>query len=97
MIALPAAVATSVVTVLADVTTPDPDTVTPGIIGFVATFGIALITLFLIIDMVRRVRRVNYRAQVREELEAELAAQSAKDAAGPDAERPTGTGEKKPE
>jgi len=94
MIALPAIVATSVVTVLADVTTPDPDTVTPGIIGFVATFGIALITVFLIIDMVRRVRRVNYRAQVREELEAELAAQ---DAPGSDAERPNGTGDKRPE
>ncbi|WP_066040439.1 hypothetical protein [Herbiconiux solani] len=97
MIALPTLVATSVVTVLADVTTPDPDTVTPGIIGFVATFGIALITLFLIIDMVRRVRRVNYRAQVREELEAELAAQAAQDATGSDAERPNGTTEKKPE
>ncbi|TAJ49928.1 MAG: hypothetical protein EPO52_03080 [Herbiconiux sp.] len=63
--------------VLAEETTPDPDTVTPGIIGFIVTFLVAVITVLLIIDMVRRVRRVNYRAQVRDELESELAAQKA--------------------
>jgi hypothetical protein len=64
---------------LADERIPDPDSVTPGIIGFIVTFGIAIVTLLLVIDMVRRVRRVNLRAQVREELEAEIAA---RDAAG---------------
>jgi hypothetical protein len=49
----------------------DPDLVTPGVIGFVITFLVALITVLLIIDMVRRVRRVRYREQVRQELEAE--------------------------
>ncbi|MCS5715293.1 hypothetical protein NVV95_12120 [Herbiconiux sp. CPCC 205716] len=62
---------------VADERIPDPDSVTPGIIGFIVTFGIALVTLLLVIDMVRRVRRVNLRAQVREELEAEIAARDA--------------------
>jgi TRAP-type C4-dicarboxylate transport system permease small subunit len=62
---------------IADERIPDPDSVTPGIIGFIVTFGIAIVTLLLVIDMVRRVRRVNLRAQVREELEAEIAARDA--------------------
>jgi hypothetical protein len=62
--------------------TPDPDQVTPGVIGFIATFFVAGVTVLLVIDMVRRVRRVNYRAQVREQLEAEVAA---RDAAAADA------------
>ncbi len=49
----------------------DEDTVTPGWIGFVVIFAIALITVFLIIDMTRRVRRVRYREEVREKLAAE--------------------------
>lgn len=61
---------------LADETTPDPDTVTPGVVGFIVTFLVAAVTVLLVIDMVRRVRRVNYREQVRAELEEELAAQS---------------------
>ncbi|MFB2556550.1 hypothetical protein [Herbiconiux liangxiaofengii] len=73
--------------VLADEQTPDPDSVTPGIVGFIVTFLIAVATLLLVIDMVRRVRRVNYRAQVREELEAELAA---KEAAGEGPVAPSG-------
>lgn len=62
--------------------TPDPDQVTPGVIGFIATFFVAAVTVLLVIDMVRRVRRVNYRAQVRDQLEAEVAA---RDAAAADA------------
>lgn len=84
----------TVAVLVADTTTPDPDSVTPGIVGFIATFGVAAVTLLLVIDMVRRVRRVNYRAQVREELEAELAAKGAADAesatGGPDAASATG-------
>lgn len=49
----------------------DEDTVTPGWIGFVFIFGLALITVFLIIDMTRRVRRVRYREEVREKIAAE--------------------------
>jgi hypothetical protein len=61
--------------------TPTPtalneDAVTPGWIGFVAIFAVALITVFLIIDMTRRVRRVRYREEVRERLAAEESASS---------------------
>lgn len=54
--------------------TGDPNQVTPGVIGFVAIFLIAAATVLLIVDMTRRVRRVRYRAEVREQLEAEAAA-----------------------
>lgn len=49
----------------------DPDTVTPGIWGFVVTFALMVVVVFLILDMVRRIRRTNYRAEVRERLEVE--------------------------
>ncbi len=49
----------------------DPDTVTPGVWGFVLTFLVMLVVVLLVLDMVRRIRRVNYRAEVREQLEAE--------------------------
>ena len=38
--------------------TPDPDLVTPGTIGFLATLAIVILTIFLIRDALRRVRRV---------------------------------------
>ena len=49
----------------------DEDTVTPGWVGFVVIFALALVTVFLIIDMTRRVRRVRYREEVRAKLAAE--------------------------
>ena len=49
----------------------DPNTVTPGIWGFVLTFLVMVVVVLLVLDMVRRIRRVNYRAEVREQLEAE--------------------------
>lgn len=52
----------------------DKDAVTPGIWGFVLTIGVILAVVVLIIDMVRRIRRVTYRAQVQEQLAAEDAA-----------------------
>lgn len=48
------------------------DQVTPGTWGFVLTAFIVILTTFLIVDMVRRIRRVRYRAQVEE---ARLAAE----------------------
>lgn len=55
----------------------DPNTVTPGVIGFVAVFLIALITVFLIFDMQRRIRRTRYRSELAAELDAEAAAANA--------------------
>lgn len=51
----------------------DPNSVTPGVIGFVATFLFAAAVLLLIFDMHRRVRRTRYRAEVREMLANERA------------------------
>ncbi|MDR6621242.1 hypothetical protein [Sinomonas atrocyanea] len=42
------------------------DMITPGNWGFTATAFVVLLTIFLIIDMVRRLRRIRYRAQVEE-------------------------------
>jgi hypothetical protein len=41
---------------------PDPDLVTPGTIGFLATLAIVVLTIFLIRDALRRVRRVRARS-----------------------------------
>lgn len=49
----------------------DPNDVTPGVEGFVITFIIMAIVLLLVLDMVRRIRRVNYRAEAQERLDAE--------------------------
>ncbi|CAI3794676.1 hypothetical protein [Pseudarthrobacter sp. MM222] len=43
------------------------DQVTPGLLGFLLTAFIVVLTALLIVDMVRRIRRVRYRAQVEEE------------------------------
>jgi hypothetical protein len=59
--------------------TPDPANTfySPGTIGFVATFGMALGALLLIFDLVRRVRRVRYRAEIQAKLDAEAAGSGA--------------------
>lgn len=61
----------------------DENLVTPGVIGFFLTFLVMVAAVLLIIDMVRRVRRVNYRGEIREKLEAELAAEGEQDAVEP--------------
>jgi hypothetical protein len=43
----------------------------PGTVGFIATFGVTAAAILLIFDMVRRVRRVRYRAEITERLDAE--------------------------
>jgi hypothetical protein len=47
----------------------DPNSVTPGVIGFIMTFGVMVAVLALILDMTRRVRRVRYRAEIAEKLD----------------------------
>lgn len=42
----------------------DPAAVTPGTAGFLATLLVVVAVIFLIRDMVRRVRRVRYAAEV---------------------------------
>ncbi|MDQ0634893.1 hypothetical protein QFZ40_002802 [Arthrobacter pascens] len=59
------------------------DQITPGLWGFIMTAFFVLATTLLIVDMVRRIRRVRYRAQVEEERMAAAAADTeAEDAAG---------------
>ena len=53
--------------------TPSP-VPTPGLWGFIMTAFFVLATTLLIVDMVRRIRRVRYRAQVEEERQAAAAA-----------------------
>jgi hypothetical protein len=57
------------------------DQVTPGLLGFLLTAFIVVLTALLIVDMVRRIRRVRYRAQVEEERAA--AAEAALDGGAP--------------
>jgi hypothetical protein len=44
----------------------DADQVSPGFLGFLFTLFVVVIMFFLIRDMVKRIRRVRYRAQVEE-------------------------------
>ena len=55
----------------------DPNTVTPGAVGFIVIFLVAVVTVLLVLDMVRRIRRTTYRAQIQEKLQAEAAAKKA--------------------
>ncbi|WP_028280175.1 hypothetical protein [Arthrobacter sp. H5] len=45
----------------------DPSQVTPGTLGFLATLFLVVAVIFLIRDMVKRIRRVRYRALAEEE------------------------------
>lgn len=60
----------------------DPNTVTPGVIGFAATFIVAAVVVFIAYDMNRRVRRTHYRGEIREKLTAERAQAEQGDQAG---------------
>ncbi len=48
----------------------------PGVVGFLATFGLAAASLLIIWDLVRRIRRVRYRAEIAELLDQEQASTS---------------------
>jgi hypothetical protein len=49
----------------------------PGTLGFIMTFFVSAAAIALIFDMVRRVRRVRYRAEIEAKLDAEAAEQDA--------------------
>jgi len=62
--------------------TVNPDDVTPGVIGF-AAIGIAtILVIFLAVDMLRRIRRAQYRVDVNEQLDAEERAAAGTDEPG---------------
>jgi hypothetical protein len=54
----------------------DPQMVSPGAVGFMATLFVGVVTTFLIFDMVRRIRRSRYREEIRAKLDAEVAAEA---------------------
>ncbi|MGW9021317.1 hypothetical protein ACWGOE_07535 [Leucobacter chromiiresistens] len=54
----------------------DPDTVSPGVAGFIAFAALGIGIILLGFNLVRRLRRNSYRAEVREQIEQELAAQN---------------------
>lgn len=53
---------------------PTAISTSPGTIGWVFTFFIAVAALVLIYDMVRRIRRMRYRAEIQQEISEEEAA-----------------------
>jgi hypothetical protein len=63
---------------LAEDTAIDPNIVTPGVVGFIATIFVAVVTILLLWDMVRRIRRQRYQAEIEAKLDAEQAAASKK-------------------
>lgn len=57
----------------------------PGVVGFLATFGVAGAAILIIFDMTRRVRRVRYRAEIVQKLDLE---QQLGDSASPEDSKP---------
>ncbi len=51
----------------------DTDSVTPGVVGFIATAGVSVAVILLILDMNRRMRRLRYREEAKENVDAEQA------------------------
>lgn len=67
----------------------DPSSVTPGTLGFLATLFVVVLVIFLIRDMVKRIRRVRYTAEV-EQARAQRAADGLPPAGAADAgQRPS--------
>lgn len=56
----------------------DPTKVTPGVSGFVVIAVLAVALCFLGFDLVRRLRKAKYRAEIQTELAAEIAERDAK-------------------
>ncbi|CAL4860121.1 hypothetical protein [Microbacterium sp. MM2322] len=74
-------------------TGPPAESVTPGVAGFIAIAIVAIVIVLLAIDMLRRIRRAQYRSDVNEMLDAEEAAAARDDdiaADGPDDVSPEG-------
>ncbi|HEU4667646.1 MAG TPA: hypothetical protein VFS79_08295 [Arthrobacter sp.] len=72
------------------------DQVTPGLWGFIMTAFFVIATTLLIVDMVRRIRRVRYRAQAEEDRLAAAAAadvEAAEAAEGASGGQEPGTGQ----
>lgn len=58
----------------------DPNDVTPGVAGFIMVAVLAVAIIFLGFNLVGRLRRNAYRAEIREDIASELAEGEAQDA-----------------
>src|SRR4051812_20184792 len=76
----PAAIARAASTPTPTPSQVDPTLVTPGPWGFLIVLFVALAVIFLIWDMMRRIRRGRVRADIMEELDAEQQAAAAAEA-----------------
>jgi hypothetical protein len=54
----------------------DPNGVTPGVIGFAITAAVGITSVFLMLDMNRRMRRLRYRDEAAANIDAEVAVDS---------------------
>ncbi|WP_404433687.1 hypothetical protein LG299_04040 [Microbacterium lacus] len=61
----------------------DPELVTPGVWGFAIIALLAVAVILLVSDMLRRIRRARVRADIAEELAAEMDADAQRDTAAP--------------
>lgn len=73
--------------------TPEPEVdpnvwYSPGAVGFIATFLVVGGAIVIIIDMVRRVRRVRYRAEIQERLANEAKGDAAEGKKKPERPKP---------
>lgn len=71
----------NLIAILSETTAPgeviiDDTWYSPGVVGFVATFGMAAAAVLIVFDLVRRIRRVRYRAEITEKLDQEMGIQS---------------------
>ena len=66
----PSPTVTSTSTATPGQTLPDPDSVTPGLAGFLVVFVLAIVTWLLLRNMTGRLRRMRFREQERLEREA---------------------------
>ena len=70
--------------------TGNANLITPGVWGFIAILLVGVATIFLLVDMTRRIRRSRYREEVRIKLEEEQEAADAAAAAAQKANRKPG-------
>lgn len=62
--------------------TPDPNTVTPGVLGFTVIALIAVAVFFLGWDLNRRIRRIHFREEAQAKIAAEVAEMERQKAGG---------------
>lgn len=60
----------------------DPNSVSPGLIGFLATFGVVVATILLFVNMSRRLRRLRYREEQEAARRAEESSTDSEDEGG---------------